>query len=110
MNRTPDSSNWFLPLVAGVELVKATPGARQPASSLVGNLPAVQAVWPGTLLWVDAAVTSSTKTTRRSGQDRVYLWQDRSGNLRHMTQTLASRQPRIDAVTLATEAVRFEAI
>lgn len=107
MNRTSDSSKWFVPLVAGVELVKQTPGLRQAPITLVGNLPVVQAVWPGTLLWVDAASTSSTKTTRRSSNDWVYQWMDRSGNGRHLYQNIYLRQPRIDTLG-SYEGVRFE--
>lgn len=102
MPRNEASSKWYIPLVAGTEVVRLSDGltAYDPGT-LVPTLPATPPwQFPGLALWLDAAATSSTRTMP---DGKVYRWNDLSGLSRHATQPIADRQPQL----IGTPGVQF---
>lgn len=106
MPRTADSSDWYVPLFAGTE-VAARSGALTefPTDDIIGNLPS-NPPWlvPGMWRWLDGAATSTLKL---DGQLRIYQWNDRSGNSRHMVQPTDDARPYPDDSAMRNMSTRI---
>lgn len=92
MARTPDSSKWYIPLVAGTEVSRRSGNLTTfDPDDLIGQLPDKPCyVYPGLVLWLDSAATS---TVRATPTNKVFRWEDRSGNSRHATEDDPAYQP-----------------
>lgn len=111
MPRTNASSNWYMPLVSGVEVLKRSPQdiVSLPAGAILGNLPDPPPwLLPGLALWLDAAATSTVHTFE---DQTIYKWDDRSGSGASAVQPAPPFRPSLmgtDSSPMRHQCVTFE--
>lgn len=92
MSRTAASSKWYIPLFAGTELAKTSPGlVTFDPGDLLGQLPTLPCyLYEGMRLWLDGADATSIKTDNAGG---VYRWDDHSGLGNNALQNTPALRP-----------------
>lgn len=95
MPRNATNANWYLPLVAGTELVSRSGALTTfPADGILGDLPGEPCAPPHLVLWLDSQAPDSVRTV--PGSNLVYRWVDLSGQGNTAYQSNPDLRPSTD--------------